>query len=133
MTTASVCFAVFSVLVLLLYRQDFAVSKCIRAILFMFQRGNRQDSVSLNSCTGWVRHRIRIRHTGTYEFFLDCRLSQGGAEVILLGPQKRELLRLNQYRTTGSTDLKSNTPYVLRWEFQNATGKCELRWQQPLA
>lgn len=123
-------FAAFAVLMLFLYRQGFAVSKCVRAVLFVFQRGKWNDSVSLNSCTGWVRHRVPIRHAQTYEFCLDCQLSQGEAEVILLGPRGQELLRLNRTKTAGSVDLNGDSPYTLRWEFSNATGKCQLRWQE---
>ena len=72
----------FTALLFLLYRQGFAVSKRIRAVLFVFRMRNQKDLVSLNSCTGQVRHRICIRHTQAYEFSLDCQLPQGEAEIL---------------------------------------------------
>lgn len=119
----------FLILMFLLYRQGLATSKCIRAILFVFRRGTQRDSASFNSCTGWVRHMVLFRQSQLYEFSLDCQLLQGEAHIILLDHHRRELLHLNQYKAVGSANLKNNTPYVLRWEFKNATGKCELRWQ----
>lgn len=112
----------------LLYRQGFAVTKCVAAVLFVFRPGKQSDRVSLDSCTGWVRHAGRFRQSGTYEFCLDCQLSKGGAELILLDRQKRELLRLNQSKATGEIKLEKSARYYLRWEFKNATGRCELRW-----
>nr|WP_325213108.1 hypothetical protein [uncultured Oscillibacter sp.] len=112
----------------LLYRQGFAVTKSIAAVLFVFRPGKQADRVSLDSCTGWVRHASRFRQNGTYAFYLDCRLSKGNAEVALLDHEKRELLRLNEGRPAGKIELKGNTQYYLRWDFKNATGQCELRW-----
>jgi len=41
---------------------------------------------------------------------------------------QRELLRLNQGKATGEIKLEKSARYYLRWEFKNATGRCELRW-----
>lgn len=112
----------------LLYRQGFAVTKSIAAVLFVFRPGRQADHASLNSCTGWVRHVGPFRQSGTYMFCLDCRLSNGSAAVSLLDNQKRELLRLCRENPEGEIELKGSTRYYLRWDFQNATGTCELRW-----
>lgn len=129
MAAACVSIAAFALLLFLLYRHGLAVTKCVRAVLFTFWVGKQKDYASLNSCTGWVRHTRRFRRSQVYEFSLDCRLSQGEAAVILLDHQRRELLRLDRQKTAGSAALERGVSYVLRWEFQNATGKCELRWQ----
>ena len=128
MTAAYAFFAILVIWMFLLYRQGFAVSKCVKAVLFVFRRGKRSDYASLNSCSGWVRHRLPVRHDQIYEFNLDCRLVQGETEVTLMAPQRHELLRLNQYQATGCVNLNKKTSYSLCWSFQNATGKCELRW-----
>lgn len=120
--------AALGVLIYLLYRQGFAATKRIAAVLFVFRVGKRSDRASLNSCTGWVRHRRRFRESRIYEFCFDCRLSSGDAEVVLLDGQKRELLRLNRQRSTGELRLSRTARYYLQWEFHRATGKCELRW-----
>lgn len=112
----------------LLYREGLMVTKSIAAILFVFRPGKRGDSASLDSCTGWVRHRGRFRESRTYAFHLDCRLSKGSAVVTLLDRQKRKLLRLSQDSPAGEIELSGNDRYYLRWEFQSATGNCELRW-----
>ena len=120
--------AAFAALIYLLYRQGFAVTKSIAAVLFVFQPGKHGDRVSLDSCTGWVRHAGRFRESRTYSFRFDCQMSKGDAEVILLDRQKRELMRLNSQKTTGELALNGDARYYLRWEFKSATGKYELLW-----
>lgn len=116
------------VLFYLLYRQGLMVTKSIAAVLFVFRPGKHGDSLSLDTCSGWVRHRGRFREGRIYTFQLDCRLSKGSAVVTLLDRRKRELLRLNQDSPAGEIELSGNGRYFLRWEFQKATGNCELRW-----
>lgn len=112
----------------LLYREGLMVTKSIAAVLFVFHPGKQGDSVSLDSCSGWVRHAGRFRESRIYTFHLDYRLSKGSAAVTLLDRQKRELLRLSQDSPAGEIKLSGNGHYFLRWEFQNATGSCALRW-----
>ena len=112
----------------LLYRQGFAVSKSITAVLFIFRPEKNRDSVSLDSCSGWVKHVGRFRESHTYEFFLDCQLSKGDTEVLLLDKGKRELLRLDPNSPSGNIELDRKSKYYIRWKFRHATGKCELRW-----
>ena len=121
--------ALIGALICLLYRQGFAVTKRISAVLFVFCPGKQADSISLNSCTGWVRHAGCFRQDWTYKFCLDCQLSAGSAEVALLDRQKRELLRLNQDNCAGEIELSGKARYCLRWEFKNATGTCKLHWR----
>ena len=116
------------ILIYLLHRQGFAVTKSIAAVLFVFQPGKRGGRASLDSCTGWVRHRGRFRKSWIMKFCFDCRLSSGDAEVVLLDSQKRELLRLNRHQSTGELKLDGTARYYLQWEFHRATGICELHW-----
>ena len=116
------------ILIYLLHRQGFAVTKSIAAVLFVFQLGKRGGRASLNSCTGWVRHRGRFRESRIMKFCFDCRLSSGDAEVVLLDSQKRELLRLNRHQSTGELKLDGTARYYLQWDFHRATGICELHW-----
>ncbi len=111
------------------YFRGIAVSKSITAILFVFCPGQDTDRAALNSCTGWVKHMGRFHESRTYEFVLDTYLSKGNAEVILLDARKQPLLKLNQEFSTGKINLDATKKYYLRWEFQSATGRCELRWQ----
>ena len=114
--------------VYLLYRRGLAVTKSIAAVLFVFRPGRDADRAKLNSCTGWVRHMGRFRRGRTYDFSFEARLSKGEAEVSLLDRDKRPLLKLNRQSPTGTVKLEER--YYLRWEFQNATGQCELRWRE---
>ncbi len=110
------------------YFRSIAVSKSIAAILFVFRPGRNADRVTLNSCTGWVKHIGRFSESRTYEFILDTQLSKGGTEVILLGAKKELLMKLNRQHPTDKIDLDAKNRYYLRWEFEGATGKCELHW-----
>lgn len=117
----------------LLYDSGILVFKHIKAVLFVFRHGMDMDRAMLNSCTGSVRHIGRFRENGTYEFRFGVQLSKGDAEVFLLDRNRRELLKLNQCFPIGRIKLEGKNKYYLRWEFKNATGRCELCWQTQAA
>ncbi len=104
------------------------MTKRIAAVLFVFRPGREKDRVKLDSCSGWVRHMGQFRQSRTYEFSFEARLSKGEAEVSLLDRDKRPLLKLNRKCPTDTIKLEER--YDLRWEFQNATGQCELSWRE---
>lgn len=110
------------------YFRSVAISKSIVAILFIFRPCRNADKVTLDSCTGWVKHMGRFPESRTYEFALDTQLSKGDVEVILLDAKKEQLMKLNRQFPTGTIDLDTKNRYFLRWKFESATGKCELRW-----
>ena len=114
----------------LLYRQGLAVTKRIAAILFVFRPGREADRAKLDSCTGWVRHMGRFHQGQAYQFCFEAQLSKGEVEVSLLDRDKRPLLKLNRQSPTGTIKLEESGRYYLRWEFQNATGQCELNWRE---
>lgn len=120
--------AVFAVFIYLLYRQGFAVTKSIAAILFIFRPERQADRVSLDTCTGWVRHVGRFHESRIYEFHLNCQLSNGDAEATLLNSQMQALLHLSRNQPTEVIELEKKSRYYLQWDFQCATGKCELCW-----
>lgn len=113
----------------LLYRKGAAVTKSIRAILFVFRPGRNADTITLNSCTGWVQHVGRFRESRIYAFTFDAQLSKGDAAVSLLDQDKRQLCKLDRQSSAGNLALDKSRRYYLRWEFKHASGKCELRWQ----
>ncbi len=125
-----ICFFIlpFSIVMYLLYIKGLAVSKSTQAVLCVFRPGKDADRAALDSCTGWVRHAGRFHGGRTYKFIFDCQLSQGDAEVFLLDRNKEQLLKLNRQFPTGTAELEEKRRYYLRWEFRNATGKCELHW-----
>lgn len=119
----------FCALLYLLYRRGIAVSKRIRAVLFLFQPGSSMDRVTVDSCTGWVRHAGRFCEGRSYVFSLDTQLSAGEAEVLVLDGGKRPLLQLDRHTPAAAVKLDGPGGYFLRWTFRHATGKCELRWE----
>lgn len=70
------------------YFRSIAVSKSITATLFVFRPSRDTDRVTLNSCTGWVKHMGRFSESRTYEFTLGTQLSKGDVEVILIECKK---------------------------------------------
>lgn len=110
------------------YYWGIATTKCISAIVFVFMPGKNGDRATLDTCTGWVRHMGRFYESKTYSFVLDTRLSKGNAEVLLLDKKKQPLLKLSEQFPSHTIDLDGKSRYYLRWEFKNASGKCELRW-----
>lgn len=123
-----VFFAVVFAFIYILYRQGFAVLRRTSAIVLVFRRGKNEDKATLDSCTGWAKHAGRFRESKTYEFLLDAQLSKGNVEVILLDRKKQPLMKLNPQSPTCKIELDIRNRYYLRWEFKDATGKCELRW-----
>ena len=105
-----------------------AVTKCIRAILFVFVPGKNGDKVTLDTCTGWVSHMGRFYESRTYSFLLNTQLSKGNIEVLLLDKKKQPLLKLNEQSPSHTIALDGKSRYYLRWEFRSASGKCKLQW-----
>ena len=112
-----------------LYARGIAVSKSIAAVLFVFRPGKNADRVTLNSCTGWFRHRGRFRETRIYEFTFTAQLSTGHAEAVLLDRAKQPLLTLDSRHPAGTIKLEGGNRYYLHWNFANASGTCGLRWK----
>ena len=125
----AVAILVFCMAVYWLYVQGIAVSKNIAAVLFVFRPGKNADRVTLNSCTGWVRHAGRFRESRIYEFTFTAQLSSGHAEAVLLDRAKQPLLTLDSRRPAGTVKLAGETRYYLHWNFTNASGTCGLRWE----
>lgn len=127
------CFAMLAIflcaVMYFLYGRGIAVSKNIRALLFMSRPGKNADKVDLDSCTGWVQRVGRFHESSTYELILNTQLSKGKAEFSLLDRKKRPLLKLNRRCPSSRAELYADSRYYLRWQFINATGECELRWK----
>lgn len=121
---------IFCAVTYLLYRRGLAVSKCIRALVFVFRPGKDGDQATLDSCTGWVKHGGRFREGGRYAFSLDDRLTKGEAEFSLLDEKKRTILRLDRRLPEAEIELEGKSGYSLRWAFSGASGKCAVRWHR---
>lgn len=125
--------AFFCVAMCLMYREGIALSKSISAVMFLFRPGKNTDRLTLDCCTGWVRHRGRFHESGRYYFTFDGDISKGDAEVLLLDQNRQPLMKLSRQSPVGSMELDGRCGYYLRWELRNATGKCGLRWgRQPI-
>ena len=111
------------------YRQGFLTSKRIAAALFVFQHSGNGESVTVDSCSGSLRHTVRFQESRAYQFNFHGDLSRGDAEIVLSDGKKQPLLRLNRCSPTGTAKLAKNNKYFLRWEFRKATGRCELSWE----
>lgn len=81
----------------------------------MFWPGKTKDRVTLNTCTGWVRHMGRFYESKTYTFVLDVQLSKGNIELLLLDKEKQPLLKLNRQLTSQAIDLDRKSRYYLQW------------------
>mgnify|MGYP006976895409 CR=1 FL=1 len=121
---------VLGVVIYLLYRQGFMVTKRLAAILFVYRPGRKKERVRLDTCTGWVRHAGRFQKGRTYDLTLQCQLSKGSANVLLLNKKEQALLKLDGQSPCGRVKLEEDSRYYLRWEFQSATGQCELHWTE---
>lgn len=105
-----------------------AITKRISAIALIFRPGKNSDKAALNTCSGWIRHRGRFYESRRYTFVLDVQLSKGDVAVFLLDKKKQPLLKLTSQIRSQGIDLDEKNRYYLRWEFKDATGRCELHW-----
>lgn len=110
------------------YRRGWLITKRTRAVLFCFRPGKARDKVTLNSCSGWVRHAVQFQEKRKYAFTFDGQLSNGTAEAVLLDRQKRVILHLDPTSPKGTAALEPGCRYFIRWSFHSATGKCALHW-----
>lgn len=120
--------ALFLIVMCTLYREGVLSLKKTSAWSCALWPGKRRDRASMNTCTGCIRHVGRFRESRTYEFEFDCQLTRGDAAVSLLDRNKQVLRRLDRHSPAASAVLDRKERYYLLWEFQSATGKCELRW-----
>lgn len=71
----------------------------------------------------------RFYENRTYTFVFDARLTNGEAEVLLLDKKKQTVLKLSRQFPSQTIALDARkSRYYLCWEFQSASGTCELRW-----
>lgn len=120
-----VCLAIY-----LMCRSGATVTKSIAAVLFVFRRSKNADNVSVSSCTGWVRHALRLQEGKTCEFHLDAQSPKGDIAISLLDGKKQTLLRITPYLPDGSIRLSGSVRYYLHWEFKHASGKFALSWRE---
>lgn len=113
-----------------LYIRSLMESKSVAAVLYAHRPGRNADRLTLNSCTGWVRHIGYFPESGTYVFAFETQLSKGTAEVVLLDREKRALARFGPQCPAGSIELDAKRRYTLHWDLKGVTGGCELRWRQ---
>ena len=88
----------------------------------------RGTSASFSHCSGYVRRIVRFREDRVYTFTLDSALTKGEMTVSLLGPDKKELLRLSSDQPCMAAELERKKRYTLILHFHCATGRYGLRW-----
>lgn len=111
------------------YPPGMVVRKSIAAMVIIFRPGFDRDTATLRSCSGWLEHPLYYPGAGEYAFWIDCRFTKGNAWIELRDVQKHVVLRLDPKLSEGSVELQAGARYFLHWEFMNASGECELRWQ----
>lgn len=111
---------------LALYRSGWMVLSQKTALTFV--GGRRGKSAHFSRCSGELRRVLRPGASRSYTFLLECRLSDGEMQVLLLGPGKTELLCLSAGQACGSASLEKNKGYILVLRFLSATGRYTLNW-----
>ena len=117
---------VMGIVMYLLYSNGRMVLSSKSAVTFI--GSNRGKSATFSGCSGSIKRIVRCREDREYRFFLDAALTKGDMSVTLLGPDKRELLRLTESMPQGSVTLEKGTRYTLVLRFRSATGRYALQW-----
>ena len=117
---------VMGIAMYLLYRNGWMVLSSKSAVTFI--GGNRGKSATFSKCSGSIKRILRCTEDREYRFFLDAALTKGDMSVSLVGPDKRELLRLTQSMPQASVTLEKGTRYTLVLRFRSATGRYALQW-----
>ena len=110
----------------LLYRNGWMVLSSKSAVTFV--GSNRGKAATFSGCSGSIRRIIRFSDDREYRFSLDAALTQGDMSVFLLGPDKKELLRLTVGEPRAAVNLEQGECYVLVLCFRSATGRYALQW-----
>ena len=117
---------VMGIVMYLLYRNGWMVLSSKSAVTFI--GSNRGKSATFSGCSGSIKRIIRCKEDREYRFFLDAALTKGDMSVSLLGPDKRELLRLTESMPQGAVTLEKGARYTLVLRFRSATGRYVLQW-----
>ena len=117
---------VMGIVMYLLYINGWMVLSSKSAVTFF--GSNRGKSASFSGCSGSIKRIIRFSEDREYQFFLDAALAKGSMNVSLLGPDKKELLRLTDRVTEAAAHLQKGKRYALILYFQSSTGSYALRW-----
>ena len=117
---------VMGIVMYLLYRNGWMVLSSKSAVTFI--GSNRGKSATFSGCSGSIKRIVRCREDREYRFSLDAALTKGDLSVSLLGPDKRELLRLTETTPHGSVTLEKGARYTLVLRFRSATGRYALQW-----
>lgn len=111
----------------LLYISGWMVLSSKSAVTFVGSRGGK--AASFSGCSGSVRRIIRFSEDRVYTFMLDCALTKGSVTIVLLDPDKKEVLRLSGDQPNMAVALERNKRYTLVVRFEAATGRYGLRWE----
>ncbi|MBQ4551056.1 MAG: hypothetical protein IJA49_08195 [Oscillospiraceae bacterium] len=111
----------------LLYISGWMVLSSKSAVTFVGSRGGK--AASFSGCSGSVRRIVRFSEDRVYTFMLDCALTKGSVTIVLLDPDKKEVLRLSGDQPNMAVALERNKRYTLVVRFEAATGRYGLRWE----
>ena len=117
---------VMGIVMYMLYRNGWMVLSSKSAVTFI--GSNRGKSATFSGCSGSIKRIVRCAEDREYRFSLDAALTKGDMSVSLLGPDKRELLRLTESMPQGAVTLEKGTRYTLVLRFRSATGRYVLQW-----
>lgn len=110
----------------LMYRSGWMILSSKSAVTFI--GSNRGKSASFSGCSGSIRRIVRFSEDRAYRFFLDAALTKGEMSVSLLGPDRKELLRLTSGMPEAVVALERQQRYTLVLHFRSATGRYSLQW-----
>ena len=111
----------------LLYLSGWMVLSSKSAVTFVGSRGGK--AASFSGCSGSVRRIVRFSEDRVYTFTLDCALTKGSMTIMLLDPDKKEVLRLSGDQSNMAVALERKKRYTLVVRFEAATGRYGLRWE----
>ncbi|MBQ7098262.1 MAG: hypothetical protein IJO05_00880 [Oscillospiraceae bacterium] len=111
----------------LLYISGWMVLSSKSAVTFVGSRGGK--AASFSGCSGSVRRIVRFSEDRVYTFMLDCALTKGSVTIVLLDPDKKEVLRLSGEQPNMAVALERNKRYTLVVRFEAATGRYGLSWE----
>lgn len=110
----------------LLYRNGWMVVSAKSAATFVGSR--KGNAASFSGCSGYIKRIVRFSEDRHYTFTLDSALTKGDMTVLLLGPGKKELLRLSRDAPCIAVGLEKQKRYTLILRFRSATGRYRLQW-----
>lgn len=100
----------------------------ISKFLINFKNVKYSSNCKFKSYTGNFKRILKLKEDKTYNFNLDCLVSNGTFNIDILDNKGNVLLSLNEINKKGAINIIKNKRYYIVSHFNNSSGEYNLTW-----